>query len=361
MGVGGRSTTLSCPRCSARMEPYTTPAGPTAEMCAGCGTVFFDEGELGAVLGTAADLPDLERTRSRTESTEHRCPRCAAAWLVRQPYALGEPVAIETCPACRGVLVSLADLSALRPLAGRFPGAPSPASRASSPGSVALARRGAEALAAPGSASVALANASRAFERHAGFSMRQKKRWAEILFDWESKNSYVVKGAGLENAFQVVEQGQGLGELLSRVLLGPMRPFESHVEDGRSGRTVLQLRRRFRFVFQRLEIFDADGVLLGAIERRWSWLRRIYVIEDPAGRVVGDVFGPLLSPWTFELRSGGRQFGTIRKRWGGVFKEAFSDADDFTIEFGGDATPEEKLFALATAVLVDVVHFERKG
>ena len=52
------------------------------------------------------------------------------------------------------------------------------------------------------------------------------------------------------------------------------------------------------------------------------------------------------------------QRGTIRKRWSGLAKEVFTDADDFGVELAGLA-PELKVLAFAATVLLDVVHFER--
>jgi uncharacterized protein YxjI len=71
------------------------------------------------------------------------------------------------------------------------------------------------------------------------------------------------------------------------------------------------------------------------------------------------LFGPLFKPWTFEIRSGERVVGMIQKRWSGLAKEMFSDADDFGVELSNATDARLKLLAFAAVVLIDVVHFEK--
>ena len=189
-------------------------------------------------------------------------------------------------------------------------------------------------------------------------TVRQRKRWWELLLSFEMKNSYDVHN-GETPVLRVRELGAGFASLCKRIFLGPLRPFQATVVDFSSDRPVLHLHRPFRFIFHRLEVTTATGERVGAIQRRWSWLRRIYVIENGIGQEIASLFGPILRPWTFEVRVGEQVRGQIRKRWSGFLKEAFTDADNFGVEL--EALPDAQLKALAFAatVLVDVVHFER--
>ena len=54
-----------------------------------------------------------------------------------------------------------------------------------------------------------------------------------------------------------------------------------------------------------------------------------------------------------------RVIGHVKKKWSGLLKEAFTDADNFEVEFVADIDPRWKAVALAAAVLIDVIHFER--
>jgi uncharacterized protein YxjI len=210
--------------------------------------------------------------------------------------------------------------------------------------------------------SLAVAGSREVAARFAGYdrlTVRQRKRWLEILLSFEMRNAYDVYDETQAPVLRVQEQGGGFLTLIKRIFLGPLRPFQAHVLEAGSGQTLLELRRPFRFIFHRLEVRTPMGEKIGAIQRRWSWLRRIYVIEDATGHVIADLFGPILRPWTFELRVGEQVRGMIRKRWSGLLKEAFTDADNFGVELGDVRDANLKALAFAATVLIDVVHFER--
>lgn len=199
-------------------------------------------------------------------------------------------------------------------------------------------------------------------ERFAQFTrltVRQQKRWLEILTSFEVKNTYDVFDEAGAPALRVREQGNGFLSLLKRIFLGPMRPFRVLVTDPSTGQALLDLQRHFRFIFHRLEVRTPDGALLGAIQKKWSWIRRIYHVESGAGQVIAELFGPLLRPWTFELRVGDRVLGMVQKRWSGIAKEMFTDADNFGVELSAVTDPRLKVLAFAAVVLIDVVHFEK--
>lgn len=200
-----------------------------------------------------------------------------------------------------------------------------------------------------------LAGAFAGFQR---LTVRQRKRWLEILTSFELKNQYEVYDQTQRPVLHVREEGAGFWSFLKRVFLGPARPFTASVTDPSGARVLVTLVRPFRFVFHRLEVQGPGGAPLGAIQKKWSWIRRIYHVEDARGQVVAELFGPILKPWTFEIRVRGQARGAIRKRWSGWGKEIFTDADNFGVELA-NLEPELKLLAFAATVLVDVVHFER--
>jgi len=206
---------------------------------------------------------------------------------------------------------------------------------------------------------LAISPVEQRFADYQQLTVRQKKRWLEILTSWEVKNTYDVYDGRGTPVLRVREQGSGLLSLLKRLLLGPMRPLHVLVFDVLSGEPLLDLRRPFRFIFHRMEVKAASGLALGAVQKRWSWFRRIYDIESDSGRSVARLFGPILKPWTFEIRVDDRSVGTIQKRWSGLGKELFSDADNFGVNLSGLNDPKLKLLAFAAVVLIDVVHFER--
>jgi uncharacterized protein YxjI len=190
-------------------------------------------------------------------------------------------------------------------------------------------------------------------------TVKQRKNWWEMIFAFEAKNRYVVLGNRMGAAFEVEEQGEGFGALLKRLFLGTARPFTAFVTDARRDSLAMRLHRRWRWFFPFMDVHDGGDQPVASLEAQWAWFQRRYTVRDAQGTTLGEIVGPFFKPWTFELTVGGRVIGHIKKKWSGLWKEAFSDADNFEVEFAADIDPRWKALALAAAVLIDVVHFER--
>ena len=185
----------------------------------------------------------------------------------------------------------------------------------------------------------------------------QKKEWGEILAGFEGKNRYAVLDPAGAELYAAVETS---GSLLGRLFLRALRPFTIEVLD-LAGQPVLRIDRPFRFYFHEASVADASGRSLSSLKREFSLIRRIYSVTTPSGDSSFQLFGPLLRPWTFEIRKNGRADGAIRKKWSGALKEAFSDADNFSVEFPAGMSVDEKALFLGAVFLIDFVHFENRG
>ena len=185
----------------------------------------------------------------------------------------------------------------------------------------------------------------------------QRKEWGEILSGFETINKYVVLD---ESGRQLYLAAEETGSTLARLFLKALRPFAIAVmtEDGQ---VILRVVRPFRFYFHRADIVDSQGQVLGTIQRRFSMLRRIYSVLDGSGQEVFQLFGPILHPWTFTIRAGGDECGKITKKWSGLMKEGFTDADNFGVTFPAEWDVRAKAIFLGAVFLIDFVHFENKG
>jgi uncharacterized protein YxjI len=190
-----------------------------------------------------------------------------------------------------------------------------------------------------------------------GLVVSQKKEWGEILTGFETKNKYVISDSMGNELYRAAEEK---GSLLARWFLKALRPFEINVRT-HDDQVVLCAVRPFRFFFYRLDVFDAQGGLLGTVERRFSLLRRIYSVLDGSGQEVFNLFGPILHPWTFEIRQGDMTIGKITKKWSGLLKEGFTDADNFGIMFPPEWDAKLKGLSLGIVFLIDFAHFENTG
>jgi len=121
-------------------------------------------------------------------------------------------------------------------------------------------------------------------------------------------------------------------------------------------------RHPFRWFFQRLEVYDQAGTFVGAIQRRFSILTKRFDVEDANGQVIMQVSSPFWRMWTFPFTARGVEVASVRKKWSGLLAEAFTDKDNFAIDFGdGTLGDAERRLVLAAAIFIDLQYFERKA
>lgn len=189
--------------------------------------------------------------------------------------------------------------------------------------------------------------------------LRQKRELAE-LFGYESRNKYEICDPNGSPILYAAEQGSGFGAALMRQFLGHMRTFEIHVFDG-ARNAVMKAVHPFRWFFQRLEVAGADGRPVGALQQRWAFFHKSFDVEDAAGRVLMTVRSPIWKPWTFTFERAGREVASVKKRWGGLLREALTDADTFAIEYAPELGPDERALVLAAGLFIDLQYFEAKA
>jgi hypothetical protein len=190
--------------------------------------------------------------------------------------------------------------------------------------------------------------------------LRQRRELAELV-GFETRNKFEIFGPDGAPIGFAAEQGSGLAAFLARSFLGHWRSFEIHVFDA-ARQLVLIARHPWRFFFQRLEVGTADGRPLGALQQRFSILSKRFDVEGPTGGVLMTVSSPLWKPWTFPFQRRGLDAAFVRKRWSGLLREAFTDADNFQIEFTDPSLgEEERALLLAAGLFIDLQYFERKA
>ncbi len=105
---------MKCPKCgTAELFRGKMKRAPDVELdgCPKCGGLWFDKGELGAVLGPAAQqraqIPAHAKVNERL-----RCPRCgdALAWFCFP----GSTTIIDACRSCQGVWLDAGEAKSLQ-------------------------------------------------------------------------------------------------------------------------------------------------------------------------------------------------------------------------------------------------------
>ena len=190
--------------------------------------------------------------------------------------------------------------------------------------------------------------------------LRQRRELIELA-GLETRNKFEILASDGSQLGFAAEQGGGLGATLARMFLGHWRTFEIHVFDARRQLVAVAV-HPWRFLFQRLEVRSGDGRPLGALQQRFSVLWKRFDVEDAHGIVRLRVSSPLWKPWTFPFERDGHEVACVRKRWSGLLKESFTDADNFQIAFADPSLSEDdRMLLVAAGLFIDLQYFERKA
>ena len=196
--------------------------------------------------------------------------------------------------------------------------------------------------------------------QHRQVFVRQRFELGE-MFGFESRNKYEVVGEGGAQVAFAAEQQKGFFGFLFRQSLGHWRSFDILFFTPDRVR-FMTARHPFRWFFQRLEVYDEAGALVGAIQRRFSILTKRFDVQDANGNVIMEVSSPFWRLWTFPFVSRGTEVACVRKKWSGLLAEAFTDKDNFQVDFGTGALGEnERRLILAAALYIDLMYFEKKA
>jgi uncharacterized protein YxjI len=194
------------------------------------------------------------------------------------------------------------------------------------------------------------------FSKHGELIVRQHVEHLEAFSGLETKNRYSVSTPDGDLLLYAYEESG----FLSRILLKKHRPLSIHVLDN-DKELVLTASRSFFWFLSHLHIRDGSGRNIGSLRRRLAILNRRFELEDSTGKLIAEMRGPLLRPQTFMIYKSGEEIGRITKKWSGIGKEVFTDADTFRLQI--DTSRADRDFAmlmLASALAVDLDFFEGK-
>lgn len=195
---------------------------------------------------------------------------------------------------------------------------------------------------------------------HHELIISQKIELAEALFDYESRNKYAIYSSNRAPVAYAAEQGKGFLAVVMRAVVRHWRTFEIHMFTP-DRRLVAKATHPFRWLWfnECLLVHDAQGTYLGAIQRRFSFFSKIFDILAPNGDVLLSVKSPLWKPWTFEFMSQGQRQAIVEKKWSGMLKEMFTDADTFRLGFDNpNLRDETRWLLIAAALFIDLQYFE---
>jgi uncharacterized protein YxjI len=195
------------------------------------------------------------------------------------------------------------------------------------------------------------------FENRDIIFIQQMKEWGEILVNIETKNKYKILDQHQNQLGLLAETSAGLWAFILRVLLRSHRPLEIKVWD-RTNQVILKLSRPFFWFFSDLNIYDKHEKSMGHAYRRFGILHKKYDLYDGQGNLFARIKSPIWRLWSFKIFDlQEREIGLITKKWGGLLKEAFTDADRFGVSFKG-LSEAQKVVIFAAAISIDFDFFE---
>lgn len=191
--------------------------------------------------------------------------------------------------------------------------------------------------------------------------IQQKKEWGEILTNFETRNKYEILDERGERVGFIAEESGGLFGFVKRGIMRSHRSFTALIFNAEQ-RPVLRIRRPWYFIWSSMGIETPDGKKIGSVHRRFKFIGRRYDLLDAQGRQLGGVEAGVFRIWRFDLvDSRGAKTGEITKKWGGLLKEVYTDADRFVIALEGTAATlqtEAKAVFLGAAVALDFDYFD---
>ncbi len=189
--------------------------------------------------------------------------------------------------------------------------------------------------------------------------VRQLVEGLELMTDFEGRNKYKFYNESGKELAHAEESDTGFLGAVSRNMWTSRRPFSMGISIHKTPETFW-LNRRFEFIFSRIEVSD-DNEPIGTVQQKFSFLNRKYELDSYFGNRRLTVAGPIFKPWTFNVFAGTQPVGSIKKRWSGLLKEAFTRADTFTVFFDDSGlTLTERKLVLAAAIAIDIDYFEQK-
>ena len=106
----------SCPNCAETLVEQGL-AGERVDRCPTCSGIFFDQGELEAILGlvhlvheVSIDEAEIDHVPAVERAREMRCPADGEAM---DPEVLGT-VVLDRCPACDSIWLDGGEITALK-------------------------------------------------------------------------------------------------------------------------------------------------------------------------------------------------------------------------------------------------------
>jgi uncharacterized protein YxjI len=138
-------------------------------------------------------------------------------------------------------------------------------------------------------------------------------------------------------------------------------PTAVNVYEDENQPPVLSIKRGFTFLRSKVQVVSG-GRNLGYFRSKLISIGGGFHVFDTRDQQVAEVKGNWKG-WDFRfLNKGGREIGTVTKKWAGLGKELFTSADNYIISLSDltGSSPDAAALLLAAGLAIDVVFKERE-
>lgn len=125
---------------------------------------------------------------------------------------------------------------------------------------------------------------------------------------------------------------------------------------------VFSIHRPTTLFRSKVSVTDSNGQSLGYLKSKVFSLGGGFFVFDTRDQQVAEVKGDWKG-WNFKfLGQGGREIGTVTKKWAGIGKELLTSADNYIIALndGVDSPGHASALLLAAGLAIDLVYKESK-
>jgi len=198
--------------------------------------------------------------------------------------------------------------------------------------------------------------------------VKQQVEMMEMMTGFETANKYKIKNEFGQDMMFAAE----MSDCCQRQCCGPNRAFELVIND-MANNLVLKVTRPFSCMpslcncccMPTMQVQNGQtGVQIGDIRMSWSacgannWFPNEFTLYDAVGAPFCTCHSPCCEPWTFNIMQNEQIVGQISKKFSGLAKELFTDADNFGCAFPPTANAEQRAVVLALVFLLDFCYFE---
>jgi uncharacterized protein YxjI len=172
---------------------------------------------------------------------------------------------------------------------------------------------------------------------------------------FELRNEYRLfdqSGAQIGSVRQI---RQGLVALVARIGTDwdIALPVRLEVRDAGAG-VVLELYKPWLRLA--VDVTDSSGVPMGSIRKKVRIGKARFVLLDASGNEVGEVKAQNWRAKDFTVRDGnGHVIAQVTKKWRGLARELFTDADTYVVELQPQALDPVRSLAFGAALAVDLL------